>query len=369
MSYPDCQRPEKIGAHGLPLKGGKVKRMLDQPGRIPRFRDHGSIYYADTCEPLRKAVGADQIGLHALARENYPGDPIPQDAPAEVRTVGYWDASRKQDWGLGWHRNEGIEFTYLARGSLGFAVDETEYQLHRGHLTITRPWQSHRVGLPDIDPSRLHWLILDVGVRCPSQSWNWPSWIMLAPGDLAKLTTLLQFNEHPVWAASGTIERIFETLAESSSDPSRPGFASELRLKINELLLEVLRLLLTKGVTLDEKLVSSRRSVELFLSDLQVSVDEDWTLETMAEAAGLGRTQFSRHCQAITNMTPIEYLTHCRILTAASLLEHRSDLSVTDVAYASGFRSSQYFSSQFRRYFLKTPSAYREAFTAENRRA
>ncbi|WP_353681703.1 hypothetical protein [Microbacterium sp. 69-7] len=29
------------------------------------------------------------------------------------------------------------------------------------------------------------------------------------------------------------------------------------------------------------------------------------------------------------------------------------------MAYATGFRSSQYFSLQFRRYFLTTPSRYR----------
>ncbi|MBN9435207.1 MAG: helix-turn-helix domain-containing protein [Bosea sp.] len=34
-------------------------------------------------------------------------------------------------------------------------------------------------------------------------------------------------------------------------------------------------------------------------------------------------------------------------------------LSITDIAYATGFRSSQYFSLQFRRYFLTTPSRYR----------
>jgi hypothetical protein len=52
-------------------------------------------------------------------------------------TVGYWDARSNQTWGLDWHRNEGIELTYLARGKIAFAVDKTDFQL------ITRPSDRH----------------------------------------------------------------------------------------------------------------------------------------------------------------------------------------------------------------------------------
>lgn len=337
--------------------------MLEMPGNIPFFRSQADVYYADTCEPLREAVEQKQVQLHALARENYPGNPIPDAAPLEVRTIGFWDASRAQNWGLDWHRNEGLEFTFLARGNLGFAAEDKEYQLHRGHLTITRPWQSHRVGLPNVDPSRLHWLILDVDVRRPSQRWNWPDWIMLEPDDLTKLTNLLQYNENPVWAVDDSIEDIFEALSECILAPDRCGFVSELRLRINELLLEVFRVLQSLGVSCDERLVSTERSVRLFLEELRFRIAEEWTLENMAEEAGLGRTQFSQHCQSITNMTPIEYLNHCRIFSAAALLKERPDLRVIDIAFACGFGSSQYFSSQFRRYYNMTPSDYKESVT------
>jgi len=55
--------------------------------------------------------------------------------------------------------------------------------------------------MPMVDPSRPHWLILDVGVRRPNHRWVWPSWVALAPDDLARLTRLLQYNENPVWTA------------------------------------------------------------------------------------------------------------------------------------------------------------------------
>ena len=149
----------------------------------PTFRDLNDIYYADTCEPLTEAVKSGAIQMSALARGHYPGQPLrPNEVPG-LRTVGLWDASQQQDWGLDWHRNEGIEITYLARGSLDFAVDDREWQLQSGQVTITRPWQRHRVGKPNVGPSRLHWCIIDVDVRRPNQQWIWPDWVALSNDD------------------------------------------------------------------------------------------------------------------------------------------------------------------------------------------
>ena len=104
----------------------------------------------------------------------YPGKRLPEKCLQEVCSVGVWDASKTQNWGLDWHRNEGVEITYLEKGSLGFSVDGWEGQLMPGNLTVTRPWQKHRVGNPEVGASRLHWLILDVGVRQPHFAWQWP---------------------------------------------------------------------------------------------------------------------------------------------------------------------------------------------------
>ena len=96
-----------------------------------------------------------------------------------LKTVGFWDADHDQAWGLDWHRNEGLELTFLETGTLAFSVDATRCQLHPNDLTITRPWQPHRVGNPAVSAGRLHWLILDLGVRRPHQTWQWPKWLIL----------------------------------------------------------------------------------------------------------------------------------------------------------------------------------------------
>jgi len=58
-------------------------------------------------------------------------------------------------------------------------------------------------------------------------------------------------------------------------------------------------------------------------------------------------------------MTPIEYLNSCRVEAASHLLLNQPDLSITQVAYACGFNSSQYFATAFQVFKGCTPSKFR----------
>ena len=60
-------------------------------------------------------------------------------------------------------------------------------------------------------------------------------------------------------------------------------------------------------------------------------------------------------------MTPMQYLNHCRLSVAARLLKEQPERSITNIAVACGFSSSQYFATLFRRNFGVTPRAFRSA--------
>lgn len=333
---------------------------LLEPSPSIAFRDMDDIYYADTCDALQGAVERGEVAMSALARGHYPGNRLPPDAVPGLKTAGFWDASTEQDWGLDWHRNEGIEITYLARGNLGFAVDDHSCQLQPNQLTITRPWQRHRVGLPNVGPSRLHWIILDVQVRRPHQKWQWPSWINLAANDMERLTRLMQLNEQPIWTANRQVHVLFEELARCTQSASARTTESRLQLTISALLLEMLELLESQTVNLDEQLSSVRRGVSMFLDDLVHYIDRRWTVNDMASRCSLGRTQFANYCQELTNMTPIEYLNSLRMRQAALLLKNSPEMPITDIAYSCGFDSSQYFSSSFSKYHKMSPRRFRQ---------
>ena len=326
------------------------------------FRSPSEIFHADTCEPLKAAAAAGQVQLAALARGTYPGTPLPKNDLQEVCSVGYWDATQDQSWGLDWHRNEGIELHFAEAGQMPFAIEGwRSVLLEPGQLTITRPWQRHRVGNPNVPASRFHWLILDVGVRRPNQPWEWPAWLLYSKRGLQRLTTMLRQNEQPVWRADEEIARCFRKLGKAAGlGATNPEAIARLKIHINELIIALAEMLERRKPRLDESLSSSERAIRLFLKDLPARMDEPWTLESMAENCGLGRSRFAACCRQITNVSPMEYLTRCRVDAAASLLVKSPDLSVTDAAFACGFQSSQYFATVFRQRLGHSPREWRQ---------
>lgn len=329
-------------------------------GRSSVFKAGREIYRADTCTALVAAHQAGEVAMAALARGAYPGRRLPRQILPALSTVGYWDATHDQNWGLAEHRNEGVEITYLANGHLDFKVDGRKHSLRPGHLTITRPWQPHSVGSPAVGSSRLYWLILDVGVRQPHQMWRWPSWLVLSKADLRELTALMRENEHSVWSGTPEIERGFVELGHwiDVSQSGEPP-ATRLTLAINELLVCLLELLRAQNPARKPGLTLGERSVAMFLERLRSEVSEPWTLELMAEGAGLGRTRFAHHCRKLTNLAPMAYLQHLRLEMARERLIKTGD-SITAIAMDCGFGSSAYFSSIFRGALHCSPSEYRE---------
>lgn len=326
----------------------------------PTYLQQNKAVVADRCKPLIRAVEKNELAFHALARAGYPGNPLYNNELPGLLSLGFWDAITDQSWGLPTHYNEGIELACLETGSLIFHADK-KYTLKPGSLTITRPWQPHSLGDPNITPGRLYWIILDVGVRKPHQKWQWPDWFVLTAADLKKLTTLLRQNETPIWPAGTAVMATFRQIGELIRYPERSLRLSQLTILINELFLQLYETLNNRAVKLKPELTTSQRTVELFLDNLKGNknfLSRQWTVPTMAEHCDLGVTHFTRLCKTLSNMTPMQYLNQQRIEAAIAMLLSDPELSITDVAYRSGFNSSQYFATVFKRFKGCSPHQY-----------
>jgi AraC-like DNA-binding protein len=328
-------------------------------GKRRTFRIESELFHVDTCEPLKRAAAGGGLRLEAISRGSYPGTRLPRNQLRELCMAGYWNAQSQQDWGLGWHCNEGIEIGYVSAGRLPFGVGGKSLSVSPGELTITRPWQRHRVGDPNVPASHYSWIILDVGMRRPNQPWQWPHWLLVPKSGLGRLTEMLRQNEDPVWRGDRRIGDCFARLDEIVAGGVGGMNLAWVKLVINELVVLLAELLESRNPKLDASLSGSERTVRLFLESLTRRLDEPWTLDSMAAACGLGRTHFSSYCRKLFNVAPIEYLTSLRVESAARLLVESPEVSITETAFRCGFQSSQYFARVFRSRLGLTPSACR----------
>lgn len=90
---------------------------------------------------------------------------------------------------------------------------------------------------------------------------------------------------------------------------------------------------------------------------------ETFTLASLAEQAGTSPRTLARRFDAETGRSVLQWITERRVGRARMLLED-SDLSVTDVAFATGFGSLTAFRRQFTRATGTTPRDYRQTFRA-----
>lgn len=319
-------------------------------------------YRIDDCLPQRQAIESGKVDFNAISSGHYPGTKIEPRSLEGVSSLGCFNLSEPAKWGIPTHRNEGIEIVYQETGNSTLIVNGQEHQISDNSLSITRPWQPHSVGNPFLNPSRMHWLIIDVGVRRPNQLWSWPDWCVLTESDQTELISKLRGNEQPVWSANLELKRVWQQLSKCTAVDEPENQISRIRVYLNQLLLGLLELLRAEKVEADVSLIGSRRTVEVFIEELKSDAHllaESWTLDSMAQTCGMKRTNFSSYCRDLTNLTPIDLLNSIRLHRSRELLLARPNMTITQIAFDLGFSSSQYFARRFAEKFGCSPREFR----------
>ena len=150
-----------------------------------------------------------------------------------------------------------------------------------------------------------------------------------------------------------------ERMMEELRDPQPGGFLIAQHLAYM-MLVQALRLHLAEG--------SKGRVGWLFaLADKQMSAAinsmhdnpaHGWTIQTLAECAGMSRSTFALKFKETVGATPMEYLTRWRMLLAGDRLMNSSD-PVSVIARSLGYESESAFSTAFRRVIGCSPRQYR----------
>ena len=113
------------------------------------------------------------------------------------------------------------------------------------------------------------------------------------------------------------------------------------------LLIQLLRRLLDEGSVTNGLLAGlAHAQLRRALVAMHEAPARAWTLEALAQTAGMSRSSFANHFRETLGMTPGEYLTHWRLHVAQDLL--RRGLSVQRVATDVGYASPVAFARAFR---------------------
>ena len=94
------------------------------------------------------------------------------------------------------------------------------------------------------------------------------------------------------------------------------------------------------------------------LSDIHADPAQRWTVESLAQRAGLSRSLLAERFRRLVGLAPMQYLGVWRLQVAAALLR-QGDLSIAQAAARVGYSSEAAFNRAFKRRVGVTPAEWR----------
>lgn len=267
----------------------------------------------------------------------------------ELRMLGT-DAPRAAVAGLGSHRHaSAFEICYIARGMVSWWVRDELDDVGPGEVYITRPDEPHGGVDAALHPCELYWLVLPMPAGRALPGLGAAATRRLREGLLDM--TLRHFP------ASAALPGCFERLLTEHRAPGGELAVPAARAALHELLVTVLRdhaRALAGGM--GEPNVSA--AIGRAMQWMQRHLAEPFSIDEAAAVARLSVTQFHERFHGEVGFTPGEWRTRQRLRDAKRLLR-QSDRAITAIAMDTGFASSQYFATVFKRMVGLTPRQYR----------
>lgn len=276
----------------------------------------------------------------------------------ELQMFGWTSTPRATNLGLKPHAHKNAyEICLIVGGRVQWWVGHEIYQLGRGSIYITRPDEPHG-GIDEVmHPCSLYWLILPLPGK------------QALPGlTRAQTQTLMQSLANirqRTFMSTLALGSFFKHLHEQLKDTS-PLRMIGARAALHGLLIQLLN---DHDQAVQNPTAQTRSStMQRAMQWIADHMSENATVEEMAFAVDLGVSRFHERFLAEVGLTPADYRTHLRVRRAQHLLRH-TDQTVTRIAMAHGFSTSQYFATVFKKIVGMSPGSYRAGSTNDIRQS
>ena len=243
-----------------------------------------------------------------------------------------------------------MEICLLVRGRQTYSVGGERFHLQGGDIFVTFPDETHSTGGAPEEKGLLYWMtLLD-----PAQTKG--SLIGLPAGESKALWMALTQTPRRHFPGMEDLKKHLDAVLRTLHSPEAP--LSKVT-RVNHLIGFLLAVVAARNAALGAPALPRFEKV---LAHIEAHLADPGAMavDTLAQLAGLSTSRFKTRFKEEQGVPPAEYVLRARIGEARRRLA-RPDASVTEVALALGFSSSQYFASSFKRLTNTTPSAFRRA--------
>jgi AraC-like DNA-binding protein len=246
------------------------------------------------------------------------------------------------------HQHEEIQLSFIVEGSGTLVVGDTINNYSTGDVLVIGSNLPHVFKSDSMSLQKSHMLTLFFTKSSFGNSFF----------ELEELKAIQQFFERSKYGfkLQSNLQEIQDSFLQLES-------ASKLNQFV--ILLQLLNLIVDSDYTslssfvYDKKysLVEGDRMRNVFEFTLNNYAD-NITLDQIARVANMTKTAFCKYFKKRTNKTYIQFLNEFRVEKASKLLQEKSDYSIAEIAYISGFRNISNFNRVFKDCKGTTPSRF-----------
>jgi len=262
-----------------------------------------------------------------------------------------WGFFQPEWWRNYLHEHSFFEVCYVWQGRGLFRIKHKDYTVREGMVFIAKPGEAHEIISSEDDPMGIYF-------------WSYT----LIPLDdqrrQSDVHRLLQtFMAASKWgAAAPAMQPIINRLTTEIAN-RQAGYTGMIRALITQLLLETARAVTTVKTPPAVHVPAPRDDTTLLVSDMLRYIQDNYarplTLQDVAAQVHLSNRHTNRLFRRVMGISVHSYLTQFRLKVASQhLLNH--ELSVTETAYACGYRDVRYFITLFKQHMGATPAAFRK---------
>ena len=245
------------------------------------------------------------------------------------------------------HLHSYVEFFYLKTGNCTYYVNGKEFHLSAGDLFVAAPGESHCTkyeGTVLCERTVIYCDLPILGEEYISSHRE----LMQKLSVSGKVVVVKKGREQ--------IDRALDMMLVENNVPDDYSVENMI-LMFKQILLWIQRY----GIFIYEQVDTSTGFDEDIETTMKLVAEEyagTITLESVAEQINLSPTYLSKKFRHVTGKTFSEYVNFIRLRQATQMLLTTDD-SVTDIATACGFNSSNYFKDCFKKKFGVSPRTYR----------
>ena len=242
------------------------------------------------------------------------------------------------------HRHCGVvELAYVETGHQPYIVGGQRFMLVGGEGAVIPADTPHSSDGQPSYPGKRFWLQLRLPQKTNAR------WLGLSPAEAKPLIDLLTAPANPSSKWPADFPRRIAALFDLFDRPPCPTRTAMLRTLLLTILFDLLDL------NQANPSCAYQHKVNRALSWAESQLPNPVTLEQLADVAKLSVSSFKHVFKEVIGITPHAYLLRKRI-EQAQLLLRQGESSITEIALACGFSSSQYFATAFKRIMGVSPN-------------